>query len=67
MAARTMSDIDLGTIKNDIAALQHELDGFRRQSLNSVEQYVSGQPLQSMIIAFAAGFVVSRLLRHRLL
>ncbi len=56
----------MATIKSDVAALKRELDGVRRQSLDVVGRRIGEQPLQSMLVAFAIGFVSSRLLAHRL-
>ncbi|HVA12420.1 MAG TPA: hypothetical protein VNF99_04150 [Stellaceae bacterium] len=56
----------MATIKSDVVALKRELDDVRRQSLDVVGRRIGEQPLQSMLIAAAVGFVCSRLLAHRL-
>ena len=59
-------DVALDTIKRDLVALQNALDNVRRQSTNMVERQILEQPFQSVAVAFAAGFVFSRLLASRL-
>jgi ElaB/YqjD/DUF883 family membrane-anchored ribosome-binding protein len=58
--------VAIETIKRDLAELQSALEGVRRQSTTAVERHIQAQPFQSMAIAFAAGFVASRLLAHKL-
>jgi ElaB/YqjD/DUF883 family membrane-anchored ribosome-binding protein len=59
-------DVALETIKRDLIALQNALGNVRRQSTNVVERQILEQPFQSVAVAFAAGFVFSRLLASRL-
>ncbi len=59
-------DDALDTIKRDLSDLQHALDAVRRQSTNVIERQILEQPFQSVGIAFAAGFIVSRLLGSKL-
>lgn len=54
------------TIKHDLVELQEALDGVRRRSTNVLHRQITDQPFQSVAIAFAAGFVVSRYLAHKL-
>jgi ElaB/YqjD/DUF883 family membrane-anchored ribosome-binding protein len=54
------------TIKQDLAELQSALDGVRRQSTKSLQRQILDQPFQSVAIAFAAGFVFSRILARKL-
>lgn len=63
---RGQREIALETIKNDLLALQNALDEVRRQSTNVVQRQIVEQPFQSITVAFAAGFVFSRLLGNRL-
>lgn len=67
MAASAGRDFALDTVKNDVAALQHELGVVRQRSLSLVEERVSAQPIQSLLIAFAAGLICSKLLLRRFL
>ncbi|HWE71807.1 MAG TPA: hypothetical protein VG328_01495 [Stellaceae bacterium] len=60
-------DVAIETIKQDLAELQGALNGVRRQSANALQQQIHAQPFQSMAIAFAVGFVVSRIVAHKLL
>lgn len=59
-------DIAIETIKRDLAELQDALDAVRRRSTNVVQRQIHDQPFQSVAIAFAAGFVFSRYLAHKL-
>ncbi|HEY1504598.1 MAG TPA: hypothetical protein VGF92_09885 [Stellaceae bacterium] len=59
-------DVAIETIKHDLAELQDALDGVRRRSTSAVQRQILAQPFQSVAIAFAAGFVVSRFLAHKL-
>jgi ElaB/YqjD/DUF883 family membrane-anchored ribosome-binding protein len=59
-------DVAIETIKRDLVELQDALDAVRRRSTNVVQRQILAQPFQSVAIAFAAGFVVSRYLAHRL-
>jgi len=66
MDASTRDDA-LDTIKHDLVELQSALDSVRRRSTNVIERQILEQPFQSVAVAFAAGFVVSRILAHKLL
>lgn len=55
----------LDTIKQDLLELQSALDQVRRQSANAIERQILEQPFGSVIAAFAAGFIVSRLAAWR--
>jgi ElaB/YqjD/DUF883 family membrane-anchored ribosome-binding protein len=66
MAATHGRDVALDTVKNDLAALQREIATVKRRSFKAVEQRVTDQPVQSMLIAFAAGLICSKLLLRRL-
>jgi ElaB/YqjD/DUF883 family membrane-anchored ribosome-binding protein len=59
-------DVAMDTIKHDLAELQVALDGVRRRSANTVQQQILQQPFQSVAIAFAAGFVISRIFARKL-
>lgn len=59
-------DIAIETIKRDLVELQDALDAVRRRSTNVVQRQILAQPFQSIAIAFAAGFVFSRYLAHKL-
>jgi ElaB/YqjD/DUF883 family membrane-anchored ribosome-binding protein len=61
----TQRDIALDTVKRDLLALQEALDHVRRQSANVIERQILKQPFQSVIAAFAVGFLVSRLAARR--
>jgi ElaB/YqjD/DUF883 family membrane-anchored ribosome-binding protein len=61
----TRRDLAIETIKNDLVALQNALDHVRQQSTAVAERQILDQPFQSVAIAFAAGFIVSRLVAHR--
>lgn len=65
-SGHTQRDVALDTIKNDLVALQRALDGVRRQSTNVIERQILDQPFQSVLVAFAAGFVFSRIMAHKL-
>jgi len=62
----TQRDVAIETIKHDLAELQGALDAIRRRSTSVVERQIVDQPVQSVAVAFAAGFVVSRYLAHKL-
>ena len=66
MDASTRDDA-LETIKHDLVELQSALDSVRRRSTNVIEQQILEQPFQSVAVAFAAGFIISRILAHKLL
>ncbi len=59
-------DVAMETIKRDLAQLQSALDGVRRRSTNTIQRQILDQPFQSVAIAFAAGFVISRLFARKL-
>jgi len=59
-------DVAIETIKRDLVELQDALDAVRRQSTNVLQRQIHDQPFQSVAIAFAAGFVFSRYLAHKL-
>ncbi|HXE29631.1 MAG TPA: hypothetical protein VN656_14020 [Stellaceae bacterium] len=59
-------EIEIETIKRDLVELQDALDAVRRRSANVVQQQIHDQPFQSIALAFAAGFIVSRFLAHKL-
>ena len=59
-------DAAIETIKHDLVELQDALDAVRRRSTTTVQRQILAQPFQSVAIAFAAGFVVSRFLAHKL-
>ena len=59
MAAAAGRDAALDTVKNDIVALQHEFDVVRQRSVGLVQDRVNAHPLQSVLVAFAAGLKVS--------
>jgi len=59
-------DDALETIKRDLVELQSALAGLRQQSTNVMERQIVDQPFQSLVIAFLAGFLCSRLLPSRL-
>lgn len=59
-------DVAIETIKRDLVELQDALDAVRRRSANVVQRQIHDQPFQSVAIAFAAGFIVSRLFAHKL-
>jgi ElaB/YqjD/DUF883 family membrane-anchored ribosome-binding protein len=59
-------EIEIETIKRDLVELQDALDAVRRRSANVVQRQIHDQPFQSVALAFAAGFIVSRFLAHRL-
>jgi ElaB/YqjD/DUF883 family membrane-anchored ribosome-binding protein len=63
---RGQRDVAIETIKRDLAELQDALDAVRRRSTSVVQRQILAQPFQSVAIAFAAGFVVSRFLAHKL-
>lgn len=65
-SGKTQRDVALETVKNDLVALQQALDGVRRRSASVVERQILEQPFQSVLVAFAAGFVFSRILAHKL-
>jgi ElaB/YqjD/DUF883 family membrane-anchored ribosome-binding protein len=60
------SSVAVETIKKDLSELQSALDGVRRQSTTAIERQILSQPFQSVAVAFAAGFVVSRLFARKL-
>lgn len=60
------SGVAVETIKRDLAELQSALDGVRRQSTNAIQRQILDQPFQSVAIAFAAGFVISRIFARKL-
>jgi ElaB/YqjD/DUF883 family membrane-anchored ribosome-binding protein len=64
---RAKRDVAIETIKQDLLDLQGALDGVRRQSAGALQRQVLAQPFQSIAIAFAAGFVISRIVAHKLL
>lgn len=59
-------DSAIETIKRDLVELQDALDSVRRRSTNVVQRQIHDQPFQSVAIAFAAGFVFSRFVAHKL-
>ena len=59
-------DVAIETIKRDLVELQEALDGVRRRSTTAVQRQILAQPFQSVAIAFAAGFIISRLVAHKL-
>jgi ElaB/YqjD/DUF883 family membrane-anchored ribosome-binding protein len=59
-------DVAIETIKHDLIELQDALDAVRRRSTNVVQRQILAQPFQSVAVAFAAGFVMSRFLAHKL-
>jgi len=59
-------DAAIETIKRDLVELQEALDGVRRRSTNVLQRQIHAQPFQSVAIAFAAGFVFSRYVAHKL-
>jgi ElaB/YqjD/DUF883 family membrane-anchored ribosome-binding protein len=59
-------DVAVDTIKRDLAELQSALDGVRRQSTSAIQRQILDQPFQSVAIAFAVGFVVSRIFARKL-
>lgn len=59
-------DVAIETIKRDLVELQEALDAVRRRSTNTIQRQILAQPFQSVAIAFAAGFVVSRFLARKL-
>ena len=59
-------DAAIETIKRDLVELQDALDGVRRQSTNVLQRQIVSQPFQSIAVAFAAGFVFSRYVAHKL-
>lgn len=61
----TRRDATLDTVKRDLVALLDALDHIRRQSTNVIERQIHEQPFQSVIAAFAVGFIVSRLTARR--
>lgn len=65
-SGHTQRDVALDTIKSDLVALQRALDGVRRQSTNAIERQILEQPFQSVLVAFAAGFIFSRFMAHKL-
>jgi hypothetical protein len=60
-------DVALDTVKNDLAALQREISTVKKRSFEVVGQRVVDQPIQSMLIAFAAGLICSKLFLRRFL
>jgi ElaB/YqjD/DUF883 family membrane-anchored ribosome-binding protein len=63
----TQRDVAVDTIKKDLAELQSALDGVRRQSTNAIQRQILDQPFQSVAIAFAVGFVISRIFARKLI
>jgi hypothetical protein len=61
----TQRDIAIETIKSDLVALQGALEHMRQQSTAAAERKILERPFQSMAAAFAAGFILSRLVAHR--
>lgn len=59
-------DVAIETIKRDLVELQDALDAVRRRSSNVLQRQIHAQPFQSVAIAFAAGFVFSRYVAHKL-
>jgi ElaB/YqjD/DUF883 family membrane-anchored ribosome-binding protein len=59
-------DVAIETIKRDLVELQDALDGVRRRSTTAVQRQILAQPFQSVAIAFAAGFIISRFVAHKL-
>ena len=59
-------EIEIETIKRDLVELQDALDAVRRRSTNVLQRHILAQPFQSIAIAFAAGFVFSRYVAHKL-
>lgn len=59
-------DVAIETIKRDLVELQEALDAVRRRSTNVLQRQIHAQPFQSVGIAFAVGFIVSRYLAHKL-
>jgi ElaB/YqjD/DUF883 family membrane-anchored ribosome-binding protein len=63
---RSQRDVAMETIKQDLLDLQSALDGVRRQSTGALQRQILAQPFQSVAMAFAAGFVISRIVAHKL-
>ena len=61
----TQRDVALDTIKRDLTALQSALEHMRQQSVGVAKRQILDQPFGSVAIAFAAGFILSRLVGHR--
>ena len=67
MATLNGRDVALDTVKSDLVALQHELETVKRRSFDMVERRVTDQPIQSVLVAFAAGIICSKLFLRRFL
>ena len=63
---RAQRDVAIETIKRDLVELQDALDAVRRRSTNVLQLHILAQPFQSIAIAFAAGFIFSRYVAHKL-
>jgi ElaB/YqjD/DUF883 family membrane-anchored ribosome-binding protein len=59
-------DVAMETIKQDLSQLQSALDGVRKRSTTTIQRQILDQPFQAVAIAFAAGFVISRLVARKL-
>jgi len=59
-------DVAMETIKQDLSQLQTALDGVRKRSTTTVQRQILEQPFQAVAIAFAAGFVISRIFARKL-
>jgi ElaB/YqjD/DUF883 family membrane-anchored ribosome-binding protein len=59
-------DVAMETIKQDLSQLQTALDGVRKRSATTVQRQILEQPFQAVAIAFAAGFVISRIFARKL-
>jgi ElaB/YqjD/DUF883 family membrane-anchored ribosome-binding protein len=59
-------DVAMETIKQDLSQLQTALDGVRQRSTKTIQRQILDQPFQAVAIAFAAGFVVSRIFARKL-
>jgi ElaB/YqjD/DUF883 family membrane-anchored ribosome-binding protein len=59
-------DVAMETIKQDLSQLQTALDGVRQRSTKTIQRQILDQPFQAVAIAFAAGFVISRLVARKL-
>ena len=55
----------LGEIREDVAGAAHKIADQGRQSAEAVADAVKERPLQSLIVAFGVGLLLSRLLDRR--
>ena len=62
--ASSRAEAELNAVRQRVATFGHDLQATGQQQLRSAEMKIGEQPLMSVVIAFATGLVVGRLMNR---